>query len=95
MKLADVARIVSQDDRRNLTPAEAKLRIDRRIGQVLAEVPREKPGRRAGNTSSGLTQLQATGITRPTQRALEQSALVPEAAFEAFVAVPEEACGLP
>jgi len=58
--------------------AEAKIRIDRRIGQILAEIPKE-PGKRTDLTSFQTgTRLQDLGIPKVSAHRWQQEAVVPD-----------------
>lgn len=76
--------------------AEAKIRIDRRIGQLLTEMPKSKgsQGNIQNHLSGGSTleppektkTFADLGIAKTTAHRLQQEASVPDEEFEAYVA---------
>jgi len=66
--------------------AKFKLDSERRLGAMLAEVPRESPGPRPGDTSQAGTQLQeateSAGLDRMTAHRFQRVAAVPDRAYE-------------
>lgn len=72
--------------------AEIKLRAERKAGELLREVPRDRPGpkldvmRHADAQPGYRATIGNAGIPEPTARRWQQVAAVPEDAFETYIA---------
>ena len=71
--------------------AEIKLRAERKGGEVLAGTEMDKGGRPKENSSHDARGLKAIGINHTQSSRWQQAASVPEAEFEAHIAMTKDA----
>lgn len=70
--------------------AALNLRAERRMGELLAEIPKEQGKRTDATSSHDVTKLQETGLNRQEQQRLRRIADIPAADFDDYITTTDE-----